>query len=208
MVLAARLGLPFARLRAFIPDEMMATTLANALGRKHGLSVSALDADVEEQTKLIRRLSFLGRPSQRAMARIPSRLARSTLLERLGRDSDPADDEAEREGERAAQLVTEREQLESLVGTALVLAFFQVAQLVPVVRLAQLVSAANTHFEGVTTPAGWSFAKTQIECVPRYARLRLLILTSAPAASSRFCRRACSTAAPAGWCTRDSSSSC
>ena len=190
---------------------MMATTLANALGRKHGLSVAALDADVEEQTKLIRRLSILGRSSQRAMARIPSRLTRSTLLERLGRDSNPADDEAEREAERAAQVVTEREQLESLVGTALVLAFFQVAQLVPVVRLAQLVSAANTHFEGVTTPAGWSFAKTQIECVPLYARLRWrahIDRARTPAASSRSCRRACSTAAPAGWCTPDSSSSC
>jgi hypothetical protein len=160
------LGLPFARLRASIPDELMATTLAHALGRKHGLSVAALDADVNEQTQLIQRLSILCRPSQRVMARIPSRLSRLTMLERIGRDSDPGGgDEAEHEAEGASQVASDREQLEALVGTALVLAFLQVAQLVPVVRLAQLVGAANAHFEGVKTPAGWSFAKTQIDFV-------------------------------------------
>ena len=64
-----------------------------------------------------------------------------------------------------AQLVVEREQLECLVGTALVLSFFQVTQLVPVVRLAQLISAAKAHFEDVKTPAGWSFEKTQTDFV-------------------------------------------
>ena len=163
VVLAARMGLPFARLRASIPDELMVTTLANALGRKHGLSVAALDEDVGQQIQLTRRLSILGKPSKRLLTRISSGgtsttpVPRSTSLLRY-RDCNAASDVAKTTD-------VESERLESLVGTALVLAFLQVAQLVPVVRLAQLVSAAKAHFEGVTTPAGWSFDKTQIDFV-------------------------------------------
>ena len=164
VVLAARMGLPFARLRASIPDEFMVTTLANALGRKRGLSVAALDEDVEEQIQLMRRLSILGKPSKQLLTRISTGgtkttpETRSSALLRYRRDSDATSDVAE-------SADAERERLESLVGTALVLAFLQVAQLVPVVRLAQLVSAAKTHFAGVMTPAGWSFEKTQVDFV-------------------------------------------
>ena len=168
VVLAARLGLPFARLRASIPDELMVSTLAHALGRKRGLSITALGEDVEEQAQLMRRLSILGRTSKKILTRVSSSaasesgspsLSRSSSLLRYRRDS--FGDEAA----IAAQQDLERERLETLVGTALVLAFLQVAQLVPVVRLAQLVSAAKAHFEGVTTPAGWPFEKTQIDFV-------------------------------------------
>ena len=193
VVLAARLGLPFARLRASIPDELMATTLANAMGRKRGLSVAALDEDVVMQAQMMRRLSVLGGTSKKILARssstsrsaLPhlssspqsvltrvsssSQLARSSSSQRFPRDSDAGSDsgyyDAVREAEQVAQLVAEREQLECLVGTALVLSFFQVTQLVPVVRLAQLISAAKAHFEGVKTPAGWSFEKTQVDFV-------------------------------------------
>ena len=167
VVLAARLGLPFARLRASIPDELMATTLAHALGRKRGLSISALDEDVEEQAQLMRRLSILGRTSKKILTRVSSTSAsgspsqsRSSSLLRYRRDS-----YSSIEAESVAQQDIDRERLETLVGTALVLAFLQVAQLVPVVRLAHLVGAAKAHFEGVTTPAGWSFEKTQIDFV-------------------------------------------
>ena len=203
VVLAARLGLPFARLRASIPDELMATTLANAMGRKRGLSVAALDEDVVAQAQLMRRLSVLGGTSKKILARASSisqsgtprlssspqsalarassspqsvlarvssspQLARSSSSLRFPRCSAGSDDEyydAVREAERVAQLVEEREKLECLVGTSLVLAFFQVTQLVPVVRLAQLISAAKEHFEDVKTPAGWSFEKTQTDFV-------------------------------------------
>ena len=193
VVLAARLGLPFARLRASIPDELMATTLANAMGRKRGLSVAALDEDVVMQAQMMRRLSVLGGTSKKILARSSStsrsslprlssspqsvlarvssspQLARSSSSQRFPRDSNAGSDsgyyDAVREAERVAQLVAEREQLECLVGTALVLSFFQVTQLVPVVRLAQLISAAKAHFEDVKTPAGWSFEKTQVDFV-------------------------------------------
>ena len=164
VVLAARIGLPFARLRASIPDELMVTSLAHALGRKRGLSISALDEDVGEQMQLMRRLSILGKPGKEILTRMSSgpdatsSQPRSSLLLRFRRDSDAASDGADTAD-------ADRERLELLVGTALVLAFLQVAQLIPVVRLAQLVSAAKAHFEGVTTPAGWSFEKTQVDFV-------------------------------------------
>ena len=164
VVLAARMGLPFARLRASIPDELMVTTLANALGRKHGLSVATLDEDLGQQIQLTRRLSILGKPSKLLLTRISSGGTSTTLeprsssLLRCHFDCDAASDAAKTTD-------VESERLESLVGTALVLAFVQVAQLVPVVRHAQLVSAAKAHFEGVTTPAGWSFDKTQLDFV-------------------------------------------
>jgi hypothetical protein len=171
----------------------MATTLANAMGRRRGLSIAALEEDVVVQAQLMRRLSVLGGTSKKILARSSSssqsspprlssspqsvlarvssslQLGRSSSSQRFPRNSDAGSDagyyDAVREAERVAQLVVEREQLECLVGTALVLSFFQVTQLVPVVRLAQLISAAKAHFEDVKTPAGWSFEKTQTDFV-------------------------------------------
>ena len=195
VVLAARMGLPFARLRASIPDELIATTLANAMGRKRGLGLAVLEEDVVVQAQLMRRLSVLGATSKKILEHAPStprsmstpypspspqsvlarvsssssHLDRFSSLQRFAGSCDAGSDDgcydAAREAERVAQLIEEREQLEYLVGTALVLAFFQVTQLVPVVRLAELVGAAKKHFEEVKTPAGWSFEKTQLDFV-------------------------------------------
>jgi hypothetical protein len=58
-----------------------------------------------------------------------------------------------------------------MVGTALVLAFIQVGQLMPVVELTRRISAAAARFEGLKTPAGWDFGKTQTDFVR--ARIQL-----------------------------------
>jgi hypothetical protein len=47
--------------------------------------------------------------------------------------------------------------------TALVLAFLQVAQLIPVVEIATRRSAASEHFGDLTTPGGWDFDDTFIK---------------------------------------------
>jgi hypothetical protein len=159
VLLAARMGLPFSRLRAAIPDELMSTTLANALGRKRGLSIAALDENLDLQVHLTRRLSsVLGRHNSQ------ERLSRSSSLPRRNSSIIHAGNTTEAD-KNLEQLIVEREQRETLVGTALVLAFLQVAQLISVVELAQLVSAAKAHFTDVVTPAGWSFEKTQIDFV-------------------------------------------
>jgi hypothetical protein len=163
VVLAARMGLPFARLRAAIPDELMSTTLANALGRKRGLGIAALDEDLDLQVHLTRRLSSirLGRRSKQELPTLTSSPPRNNASIRAG-DTTAGEEAAHQSEKIAAQLVVERE---TLVGTALVLAFLQVAQLTSVVELAQLVSAAKAYFEDVVTPAGWSFEKTQLDFV-------------------------------------------
>lgn len=55
-----------------------------------------------------------------------------------------------------------RTALEEFTGTALVVAFLQVTQLLPVVEIARLRGAAAAHFEEleITSPAGWSFDDT------------------------------------------------
>ena len=47
-----------------------------------------------------------------------------------------------------------------------VLAFLQVAALMPVAELAERASAARQHFEGVRTAFGRDFNTTRVECVP------------------------------------------
>jgi hypothetical protein len=163
VLLAARMGLPFARLRAAIPDELMSTTLANALGRKRGLSIAALDEDLDLQVHLTRRLSSV--LSGRSSHELPARSSSSPRARNSSVRADDTTNKAARPSEENSAQLIEREQLETLVGTALVLAFLQVAQLISVVELAQLVSAAKAHFADVVTPAGWSFEKTQIDFV-------------------------------------------
>ena len=45
-------------------------------------------------------------------------------------------------------------------GTALVVAFLQVTQLLPVVEIARLRGGAAVYFENLTSPSGWSFDET------------------------------------------------
>jgi hypothetical protein len=98
-------------------------------------------------------------------------------------------------------------------GTALVLAFLQVAALMPVAQLAQRVSAAKAHFADFTvrrlcacvtldccnhrfadwqerrpkqTPAGWDFGKTQTDFVVRACAARCSCVHDA---GQRACRR-------------------
>jgi hypothetical protein len=50
--LAALLGIPFARLRASLPDELVAWDFAAAVGRKHIFSRSGFDASLEVHRQL------------------------------------------------------------------------------------------------------------------------------------------------------------
>ena len=51
---------------------------------------------------------------------------------------------------------------EELIGTALVLAYLQVTQLMPVMEIEERASAAAKHFEGCVTPFGWDFTYMRI----------------------------------------------
>ena len=252
--LASIIGLPFARLRAALPDEFFTSPLCAALGRRHGFSAEGMNAALELHRELlqnaakveapgcIRTATLLEQISSSAAARVPrhSFMARRDSLWREGSRSVetrrtsmwregvelenvaaevPGDagafgqagswpktveasdvfwtdldaivppayksDEAEeaelqmvrarrdsvrvllRQAPDATRSTTRlqlgdksRIALEEFVGTALVLAFLQVTQLLDVLTLATWRQAADIYFSGVATPAGRSFDET------------------------------------------------
>ena len=153
------LGIPFARLRFALPDEMLSWDMPVALGRMYGLSRAGWEtmaADLKEKL-----------PSLFGSFRRPRRVRMSQL--------DPA---------VAEEMVRTRQAMitmEEFVGTAVVLAFLQVAALMPLAELAERASAARQHFEGVRTAAGRDFNTTRVECVPSLVVLRCCILALAHA---------------------------
>jgi hypothetical protein len=137
------LGIPFARLRYALPDEMLSWDMPVALGRTYGMSRSGWEttaADLKEKLP-----SFFG----------SLRRSRSARLSQM----DPAVAAA---AERARQAMIT---MEEFVGTAVVLAFLQVAALMPVAELAERGSAARQHFEGVRTAFGRDFNTTRTDFV-------------------------------------------
>ena len=137
------LGIPFARLRFALPDEMLSWDMSVALGRTYGLSKSGWEntaSDLKEKLP-----SLFG----------SLRRSRSRRLSQL----DPAVVE---EMERARQAMVT---MEEFVGTAIVLAFLQVAALMPVAQLAERGSAAARHFDGVRTAFGRDFSTTRVDFV-------------------------------------------
>ena len=137
------LGIPFARLRFALPDEMLSWDMSFALGRMYGMSRSGWEsaaADLKEKLP-----SLFG----------SFRRSRSRRISQL----DPA---VAKDMERARQAMIT---MEEFVGTAILLAFLQVAALMPVAELAERASAARQHFEGVRTTFGRDFNTTRVECV-------------------------------------------
>ncbi len=130
--LAAVFGMPFARLRAALPDEFFSARLSSALGRRHGFSAAGMHAATEWHRDLL--------SSRRRSTRL------STTMKLNEKESQASPDELLR--------------LEEFIGTALVLAFLQITQLMPVVEIAKRRAAADAHFSDLLSPAGWSFNDT------------------------------------------------
>jgi hypothetical protein len=162
VVITSVLGLPFARLRAALPDELVSASLASAIGRKQVFSLQGFSDCL---------------PAQKAM--VAHMGVRRT---KTGRFS-PVDTKEAEADEAPAAPAQDEAQLDVLVGTALVLAFLQVAALMPVVELAKRKSAAKRHFAGVTTPAGWDFETTNTAFIT--------LVSPGGACRERACARAC-----------------
>ena len=165
--LAKLFGMPLARLRAALPDELLEHTLAETLGRRYGLSASGMEESLETQINLTRRLSSVLGSASRNL-----RKSQNGLDGHEGHDGHSAHSvhgghtpRAAAKSETMPALAGARQELELMVGTALVLAFIQVGQLMPVVDLTRRISAAAARFEGLHTPAGWDFGKTQTDFV-------------------------------------------
>jgi hypothetical protein len=174
--LCGLLGVPCARLRAALPDALLRRwDMSTVLGRRHALSKGGMTSSLAAHKLLVPRLLFSARSKAPGSATAPApRIPPPEALD---------------EGASA-----EDEQLELFCGTALVLAFVQVSQLLPVTDIARHKSAAKRHFQGVLTPAGYDFDRTHTDFVtllspgilnvgrrwlPR-ARLWRLILSQSP----------------------------
>jgi hypothetical protein len=135
-------GLPFARLRAALPDcWFTAATMSSALGRRHSFSCAGMDGASSLHAELLQR-GAASKASPRASS------PRACFMPVAEADKADAPDDA--------ALAS----LQHFVGTALVLAFMQVCQLAPVDEIAAHRARAVVHFADVLTPAGWGFAKT------------------------------------------------
>ena len=153
VAISAVLGVPFARLRAALPDELARAPLGSALGRRQAFSLAGLAAARGLQDELVGTIG--GRT-----ARLDKERMRTLSVETSPPPATPRSDKADGAGDDAAEATMER-----FVGTALVLAFLQLAALLPAVELARHKGAAARRFSGVTTPFGWDFAKTQADFV-------------------------------------------
>ena len=165
--LATVLGVPFARLRVALPDEFFTTDLCAALGRRHGLSASGMQAaKVLHRTllsapKRAHKSAHVAAAPPDAVQQSPSR--RDALRAEAGAACKTTGAALAEEAEAALHWdMDSTAALEEFVGTALVLAFLQCAQLLPMVELARRRAAAAAHFGDMTTPApaSRSFAET------------------------------------------------
>jgi hypothetical protein len=148
--ITAMLGLPFARVRAALPDELLPRwDLGTALGRAHVLSKEALESNLPLHRELAPRLFGGRKPAADGAALEAAETAASADCSMQAADA--GDDDGEK--------------LELFVGTALVISFLQVAQLLPVVEIAKIKSAAKRYFGDFVTPAGWDFEKTATDFV-------------------------------------------
>ena len=147
IALTDMLGIPTARLRAALPDELLSWDMAAALGRRRGLSRAAMNENLELHRDLL--------PSLVPMPKSLRRFTKQHI------ELDKHDDDEDK------LLFTSDEEvlMEEFVGTALVLGFLQAASLLPVAELAQRISDAKAYFGDFVTPAGWDFAKTQTDFV-------------------------------------------
>jgi hypothetical protein len=138
-------GIPFARLRAALPDEMVVAPMSCALGRRSCFSITGMQQALPMQRQLTRRVKKLSRSASSGAAADVPRVPDAATPRRL---------------DSSTTVSASRARLEELVGTALVLGYIQAACLMPVVQLAQHRSAAKRYFGDARTPAGRTFDHT------------------------------------------------
>ncbi len=154
VALASVLGVPLPRLRLALPDELLTWDLGTGMGRAYALSKSrmglSVDADTRERAA---RTSVSHVPKSGAAAdeefsnlylEAPATSMEGILEEFVGTGTPHS---------ARARCVALRTDCRCLA--AIVLAFLQVAALIPVGELAQRKSAAKAHFDGVVVRARW-----------------------------------------------------
>ena len=174
--IAAVLGFPFIRLRAALPEELFAGSVAQSLGRKDGMSATGLVAARDENMEVMQMLKngmscFSCRPavvkipdfeeeSARGEKHSPVR-AESLLLSRgvVGKRPMLApvstvmlDYDTNIVSGETLDWMTEDADPTDMVGTALIFAFMANQKVLPVVELSERTEAATAHFGELRVP--------------------------------------------------------
>jgi hypothetical protein len=148
VVLSSLLGMPLARMRAALPDELLSWDMGTALGRRQVLSTAGMAAHIEKYETLLP----------------PLFLPKGAVSADDGVDG-AEDDRAKAVEEAAAPTLEAGSKYDDFIGTALVLAFLQSAQMLPFGQLGERKSAAKRYFDGMLTPFGYDFDKTVTDFV-------------------------------------------
>jgi hypothetical protein len=173
--IAAVLGFPFIRLRAALPEELFAGSVAQSLGRKDGMSATGLVAARDENMEVMQMLKngmscFSCRPAVnkkipdfeegsacgekqhspvRAESLMLSRVKRPMLAPvstyMLDYDNNVVSGET-------LDWMTEDADPTDMVGTALIFAFMANQKVLPVVELSEKTEAATAHFGELRVP--------------------------------------------------------
>ena len=156
------LGLPAARIRAAIADDLLSWSMATAVGRQAAFSADGFTAVLKVQQARERSRFSLSLPKplrdllERRRSRKRSKMDTTVDAGDIWEDEQPPAEEEEVEVEYDPEHMRLEEEF---VGTGLVLAFIQVAQLMPVVEHAKRKSAAKHYFGEFRSSAGWDFEK-------------------------------------------------
>ena len=170
--IAAVLGFPFIRLRAALPEELFAGSVAQSLGRKDGMSATGLLAARDENLAVMQVLKhgmscFSCRPADKipdfeegshtekspawnSHARGESLVGKAALLPPVSAHMLDYDDHI-KSSETLEWMVHEPDPTD-MVGTALCFAFMANQKVLPVVELAERQAAATAHFGELRVP--------------------------------------------------------
>jgi hypothetical protein len=126
VALSAILGIPYVRLRAVLPDEMVESELCNAIGRREVFSVSGMMRSLTLQKKLTQHILISRHISgEDELAEVSRSFSSGAKM--IATDEDDVTKPNKPDGPT----------MEEFVGTALVLAYLQASSLMPVVELAR-----------------------------------------------------------------------
>ena len=179
------MGVPWSRMRAALPDDLLTTDYSAALGRRHGFSLTGMTASKDTQR------AMLMRRRGKLVAAPPSDKLTAIVSDKVDEVAATADNSTIPH-DSFEKCTTDAAALEEFVGTALVLAFYQAGSLMPVrrrrfdkscscmhavvrtdatplqvVELTERRVAAAAYFDamGLRTPAGQTFLEVSTSFV-------------------------------------------
>lgn len=151
------IGLPFARLRMAIPEDLIPGNTQHVVGRRLGLSASWLAGNKEATSDSVKEM--YGRKSSTgmaALARAKSRQITPASEAQMNGKGSSADPER---GSAPPDAITEADKLQLMSGTALVFAYLAIQNVVTPMQLNEQLEKASTFFEGTASASGLEFRR-------------------------------------------------